>query len=146
MSVGATTTLVSLALPHGLLLGALSHDRELCAGPKVAAAPAAAAAAPAAVAKAAPAPAVEAAAKAAGTTVSELRGTTVPFTSLQAAVSRNMIESLKVGHPPALHKAPKPASMIAEHSLYHEGFLENISGDWPAIYKVNTGKQLFFAW
>jgi hypothetical protein len=49
-----------------------------------------------AAAKAAPAPAVEAAAKAAGTTVSELRGTTVPFTSLQAAVSRNMIESLKV--------------------------------------------------
>jgi hypothetical protein len=40
---------------------------------------------------------VEAAAKSAGTTVSELRGTTVPFTSLQSAVSRNMLESLKVG-------------------------------------------------
>ena len=46
--------------------------------------------------KAAPAPAVEAAAKSAGTTVSELRGTTVPFTSLQTAVARNMLESLKV--------------------------------------------------
>lgn len=30
------------------------------------------------------------------TSVSELKGTTVPFTSLQAAVSRNMLESLKV--------------------------------------------------
>ena len=46
--------------------------------------------------KAAPAPAMEAAAKSAGTTVSELRGTTVPFTSLQTAVARNMLESLKV--------------------------------------------------
>ena len=35
--------------------------------------------------------------RARGTTVSELRGTTVPFNSLQSAVSRNMLESLKVG-------------------------------------------------
>ena len=56
--------------------------------------------------KAAPAPAVEAAAKSAGTTVSELRGTTVPFTSLQTAVARNMLESLKVGTQlkPVLHR------------------------------------------
>ena len=66
----------------------------MLAGPKTATAPAPAAAA--AAPKAAPAPAVQAAAKLAGTTVSELRGTTVPFTSLQSAVSRNMIESLKV--------------------------------------------------
>ena len=58
----------------------------------------AAPAAPAAP-KAAPAPAMAAAAKSAGTTVSELRGTTVPFTSLQTAVSRNMLESLKVANP-----------------------------------------------
>lgn len=59
-----------------------------------AAAPAAAAAAPAAAAPAAAAP--KAPAAAAGTTVSELRGTTKPFTTLQAAVARNMNESLKV--------------------------------------------------
>ena len=46
---------------------------------------------------AAPAPAMKEAAAKAGTTVAELRGTTVPFTSLQAAVARNMLESLKVG-------------------------------------------------
>lgn len=68
-----------------------------CAGPKSAPAPAMAAAAPAPPKAAARAPAVEAAAKSAGTTVSELRGTTVPFNSLQSAVSRNMLESLKVG-------------------------------------------------
>jgi pyruvate dehydrogenase E2 component (dihydrolipoamide acetyltransferase) len=54
-----------------------------------AAAPAATGGAPAA---AAPAPAKAAAA----TTVAELRGTTKPFTTLQAAVARNMNESLKV--------------------------------------------------
>jgi pyruvate dehydrogenase E2 component (dihydrolipoamide acetyltransferase) len=57
------------------------------------AAPAAAAAAPAAGgAPAAPA----APAKVAATTVSELRGTTKPFTTMQSAVARNMSESLKV--------------------------------------------------
>jgi pyruvate dehydrogenase E2 component (dihydrolipoamide acetyltransferase) len=62
-----------------------------------------AAAAPAAAAPAAAAPAAAkagapaAAPKAAATTVSELRGTTKPFTTLQAAVARNMNESLKVG-------------------------------------------------
>ena len=56
------------------------------------AAAAPAAAAPAAAKAAAPA----AAPKAAATTVSELRGTTKPFTTLQAAVARNMNESLKV--------------------------------------------------
>jgi len=63
-----------------------------------AAAPAAAPAAAAAAAPAAAAPAAPAAApaKAAATTVSELRGTTKPFTTLQAAVARNMNESLKV--------------------------------------------------
>lgn len=40
------------------------------------------------------APAAAAAAKA--TTVNELRGTTVPFTTLQHAVNRNMIASLAV--------------------------------------------------
>jgi pyruvate dehydrogenase E2 component (dihydrolipoamide acetyltransferase) len=60
------------------------------------AAPAAAAPAAAAPAAAAPAAAPKAAAAAAGTTVSELRGTTKPFTTLQAAVARNMNESLKV--------------------------------------------------
>jgi len=48
-----------------------------------------AAAAPAAPKAAAPAPL-------AATSVSELKGTTVPLTSLQQAVSRNMMESLKV--------------------------------------------------
>lgn len=56
----------------------------------VAAAPAKAAAPSAPSAAAAPAKAV------AGTTVSELRGTTKPFTSMQMAVSKNMLESLKV--------------------------------------------------
>lgn len=60
------------------------------------AAPAAAAPAAAAPAAAAPAAAAPKAAAAAGTTVSELRGTTKPFTTLQAAVARNMNESLKV--------------------------------------------------
>jgi pyruvate dehydrogenase E2 component (dihydrolipoamide acetyltransferase) len=62
------------------------------------AAPVAAVSAPAAAAVPAPAPAAAAPAPApaAKTTVSELKGTTVPFTSLQAAVSRNMLESLKV--------------------------------------------------
>jgi hypothetical protein len=59
---------------------------------------AAAAPAPAAVAPAAAAAAPAAPAKAAGTTVSELLGTTKPFTTLQSAVARNMNESLKVGH------------------------------------------------
>lgn len=53
---------------------------------------AAAAAAPAA----APAPAPTPAAAAAATTVSELRGTTVPFNTLQQAVSRNMIAAKAV--------------------------------------------------
>ena len=57
-----------------------------------AAAPAAAAPAAAAPAAAAPAPAAAPAA----TTVSQLRGTTKPFTTLQQAVTRNMLESLKV--------------------------------------------------
>ncbi len=61
------------------------------------AAPAASApAAPAAAAAAAPAPAAPAALAPTATTVSDLAGTTVPFTSLQQAVSRNMIESLAV--------------------------------------------------
>jgi pyruvate dehydrogenase E2 component (dihydrolipoamide acetyltransferase) len=66
-------------------------------GPAPAAAPAAAPvpAAAAAPAKAA-APAAAPAAAAKATTVSELRGTTKPFSSLQAAVARNMNESLKV--------------------------------------------------
>jgi pyruvate dehydrogenase E2 component (dihydrolipoamide acetyltransferase) len=60
-------------------------------------APAASApAAPAAAAAAAPAPAAPAALAPTATTVSDLAGTTVPFTSLQQAVSRNMIESLAV--------------------------------------------------
>ena len=67
----------------------------MAAPPAAAPSPQAAPAAPAA----APAPAVAAAAKAAGTTVSELRGKTVPFTSLQMAVSRNMLESLKARLP-----------------------------------------------
>ena len=36
--------------------------------------------------------------------MSELRGTTVPFNSLQAAVSRNMLESLKVAIPSELRQ------------------------------------------
>ena len=37
--------------------------------------------------------------------MSELRGTTVPFNGMQLAVSKNMIESLKVltGHSPLPH-------------------------------------------
>lgn len=56
------------------------------------------AAAPAASAKpAAPSPPPSAPAPApVSTTVSELKGTTKPFTSMQAAVSKNMLESLKV--------------------------------------------------
>ncbi len=76
-----------------------ASDVERAAGggsapaPAAAAAPAPVAAAPAA----APAAVAPVAKSAAGTTVSELRGTTKPFTSLQQAVSRNMLESLKVG-------------------------------------------------
>ena len=76
-----------------------ASDVERAAKGGAAPAPAAAASAPAAAAPAAAAPAAKAAAPAAaaGTTVSQLRGTTKPFTTLQNAVSRNMIESLKVG-------------------------------------------------
>ena len=66
------------------------------AAPAPAAAPAAAAPAPVAAA-AAPAPA----AAAEKTTVDALRGTTVPFTTLQKAVVNNMNESLKVRRPAA---------------------------------------------
>jgi pyruvate/2-oxoglutarate dehydrogenase complex dihydrolipoamide acyltransferase (E2) component len=58
-------------------------------------APAAAAAAPAA-----PKPAADAAAPAkaaAPAPAAPAKGTTVPFTSMQAAVARNMMESMKVG-------------------------------------------------
>lgn len=55
-----------------------------------------AASAPAAAKAAAPAPA---AAPQAPVKVSELRGTTVPFNGMQLAVSKNMIESLKVRPP-----------------------------------------------
>ncbi len=72
-------------------------ERTAKGGAAPAAAPAAAVAAAPAAAAAAPAAAAPASAKAvAGTTVSELRGTTKPFTSLQGAVARNMNESLKV--------------------------------------------------
>jgi len=81
-----------------------ASDVERAAGraPTVAApaaAPAAAAPAPAAAAAApAAAPAAPAAAAAGPkpTTVNELRGTTVPFTTLQHAVNRNMLASLAV--------------------------------------------------
>lgn len=56
------------------------------------AAPAAAAPVPAPSA----APAAVAAAAAAGTTVSELRGTTVPFSGMEKSVAKNMQDSLKV--------------------------------------------------
>lgn len=82
--------------PNGRIT-ASDVERAAGKGPAVAApaapAPAAAAApAPAAAKPAAPSPA----AAAAGTTVSELRGVTKPFTTLQMAVSKNMLESLKV--------------------------------------------------
>lgn len=81
--------------PNGRIT-ASDVERTAKGGAAPAAAPAPAAAAPAAAASAA-APAPPAPAKAAaGTTVSELRGTTKPFTTLQAAVARNMNESLKV--------------------------------------------------
>ena len=67
--------------------------------------------------KAAPAPAVEAAAKSAGTTVSELRGTTVPFTSLQTAVARNMLESLKVVTQLKLWNYARPLRNVAISSV-----------------------------
>jgi pyruvate dehydrogenase E2 component (dihydrolipoamide acetyltransferase) len=82
--------------PNGRITA--SDVERAAKGGAPAAAPAAAHAAPAA-APAAAAPAAKpaaAAAPAAATTVSELRGVTKPFTTLQAAVSRNMIESLKV--------------------------------------------------
>ena len=76
-----------------------ASDVERAAGkaPAVAAPAAAAAstkavtAAPATVSSGSPA------APSGATTVSELRGTTKPFTSMQMAVSKNMVESLKVG-------------------------------------------------
>ena len=77
-----------------------ASDVERAAGkaPAAAAATAPAAAAPAraATAPVASASAPAAAPAAAGTTVSELRGTTKPFTSMQLAVTKNMLESLKV--------------------------------------------------
>ena len=81
--------------PNGRITAA---DVENAASGK-GAAPVAAAAAPAAAVAAAPAaPAAAAPAPAAvqKTSVSELKGTTVPLTALQLAVSRNMMESLKV--------------------------------------------------
>ncbi|WIA09391.1 hypothetical protein OEZ85_008797 [Tetradesmus obliquus] len=80
--------------PNGRIT-ASDVERTAKGGAAPAAAPAPAAAAPAAASAAAPAPPAPAKA-AAGTTVSELRGTTKPFTTLQAAVARNMNESLKV--------------------------------------------------
>ncbi|KAG1656051.1 hypothetical protein FOA52_004469 [Chlamydomonas sp. UWO 241] len=76
-----------------------ASDVERAAGKGPAAAvsapaPAPAAAAPAAAAAAPAAP--KAAAPVGATTVSELRGTTVPFNSMQKAVVNNMMESLKV--------------------------------------------------
>ncbi|EFJ48742.1 dihydrolipoamide acetyltransferase [Volvox carteri f. nagariensis] len=79
--------------PNGRITAA-DVEARAAGKPAAPAAPAAAAPAPAAAAAAAaPAPA-PAAAKA--TKVSELKGTTKPFTTLQAAVARNMNESLKV--------------------------------------------------
>ena len=77
--------------PNGRITAA---DVENAASGKAPAAVAVSAGAPAAAAAAA-APAAKAAAVA-QTSVSELKGTTVPFTALQNAVSRNMMESLKV--------------------------------------------------
>ncbi len=84
--------------PNGRITAADVEARA--AGKGAAPAPVAAAPAPAAAAPAAAAPAkaaAPAAAPAKATTVSELKGTTKPFTTLQAAVARNMNESLKVG-------------------------------------------------
>ena len=74
---------------------AKAHGGAAAAPAAAAAAPAPAPAAPAAAkaAPAAPAPATAAPEKVA---VSDLRGTTTPFNTLQAAVARNMIESKKV--------------------------------------------------
>ena len=45
--------------------------------------------------------------------MSELRGTTQPFTSLQSAVSKNMVDSLKVGlYDPASAKPGSKTSCI----------------------------------
>ncbi|GAX83250.1 hypothetical protein CEUSTIGMA_g10676.t1 [Chlamydomonas eustigma] len=81
-------------------VGVVAREKSTCRRVPAAAAPAvaptvlpvAAAAAPAVAVKSSP----PAAAVVVGTIVSELRGTTKPLTSLQQAVSRNMIESLKV--------------------------------------------------
>lgn len=78
--------------PNGRITAA---DVEAAKGGR--AAPALAAAAAPSSAPAPPAPAASSPpAKIPATSVSDLRGTTVPFTSLQQAVSRNMLESLKV--------------------------------------------------
>lgn len=75
-----------------------ASDVEAAAGRAPVAAPAPIAAAPAAAPTApAPAKAAAPAAPSKDTTVSELRGTTKPFTTLQQAVSRNMMASLSVG-------------------------------------------------
>ena len=75
-----------------------ASDVERAAGKAPAAAAPQAAAAPAKAAASAPVAVASGsvAAPAIATTVSELRGTTKPFTSMQMAVSKNMVESLKV--------------------------------------------------
>lgn len=70
-----------------------ADDVEAFKGGKVVAAPAVVAASGA---SATPAAAPSSAPAAAATTVSQLAGTTVPFTGMQVAVSKNMLESLKV--------------------------------------------------
>ncbi|KAK9826444.1 hypothetical protein WJX81_006580 [Elliptochloris bilobata] len=94
--LGVSLETVAGSGPNGRITASDVEAMKNGGGISVAAPPAAAPAPAAAAPAAAPAPAMAAAAKAAGTTVAELRGKTVPFTSLQMAVSRNMVESLKV--------------------------------------------------
>ena len=88
---------------------------------------------------------MEAAAKSAGTTVSELRGTTVPFTSLQSAVSKNMIQSLKVRAAVPLTSCckfyPILCSFLPLAFLHHVGASELSDLYWDSS-QLSSGEDL----
>lgn len=76
--------------------------------------------APAQARASAPEPAPQAATPSAApsTSVSELKGTTEPFNALQAAVAKNMVESLKVSTPASTHLCSLPATTILSNAWY----------------------------
>ena len=98
----------------------------------------------AAVAVAVPAPALvmaapataAAPAPAAAMKVSELRGTTVPFNGMQLAVTKNMMESLKVTTPPT-YKPPPQTDRRAHRLLVPEPFFPlDLAIRWSSLINI----------